>query len=620
MRELSIIKDELPAPVFSEDLGGLRQHGTRYCPICHKKALHILSGWKGSTAHIMTRCGNSECDLRFDYREAYPSADQMDYHVLIQKFEDKALTLFYDYVAKTKIKKQLELDSAKEWEEGRTTNPRITLEEEKNGSTNRQGQENNEGDEENLRAGESQASILRDDPRKKDYGSGGQESPEEKGSNEEIEEVVFHGRHPFKLYLNKSGEPMEPEKDYFGVTLEDPYKGKLTPCCDFALCKSALCYWIIATIATILTVFVFINFVHADEPYRCIDALGLTTDADCDTLEATLSGGEMIGMFMDVDGFKPAMPCIKRLVEHRKIKAFRGEGAWSDVHHFKTDNASLDSYADLFTPLEPIAKKIPVYASGACEHDLRSTYAKILRAKTLQRCPHCIYVNTPMPNRGDYIDSMNEVHGTAFIPRAFRQYPKGYSLDGTDFSQVDAQKWNTDRADGKYRCIWGFGNNKKYGHADNTPRSRRKVVPPRQYIQSQLKMTESRGATPVIPGTLDWKPGFLLKPAADNHPNDPKGWKVMFVLPSKYVNGLEILDVNKRLLTTAPYYAPYDGGGYRYYTRFYCSELAASAKGSSRSEYILLSVVRNVVDSKGKIKKVRDTYKASHPCFRKEVK
>lgn len=312
----------------------------------------------------------------------------------------------------------------------------------------------------------------------------------------------------------------------------------------------------------------------------------------CDVLLSTHPTGAPIGAFADT--FGDFAPCLDRLVSSGRVDTARIHLEWSDTHTFRPRD--FDAIANKATAYQRILARHPgkrIYLSGACEHNLNSGDAKLLRAKVLAKCPSCAgYVNTPW--KGALIDGINEVHGKASPPNG--EY--FYSFDGHPAVDSDVESYKRRHARAKFFFLWEPRFNGRWEDNDNTPRPQRRGYPDAKLVSSVVALSQAKGATGRL-GRLD-----LHKSHSENkgkgdwraeHPVDILEQKADFV---SYVttNGLEIEKCSGKdakgerysPMTTSPWSTK--SPGYRYYCRSWGYELADKARRLSGFPLVYLRI------------------------------
>jgi hypothetical protein len=297
-----------------------------------------------------------------------------------------------------------------------------------------------------------------------------------------------------------------------------------------------------------------------------MDYLGLAKFCNA-ALEAH-PNGTAVGAFIDT--FGDSLPCLEQFVRNRKADTFRVHLAWSDTHQFNPRD--FDNIAAKAVKLNLLAGRYPnhkFYVSGACEHNLDATQAKILRAKVLAKCPRCAgYSNSVW--KGATIDGVNEVHGDS--PRK----PSGQyivSYDGDSAVDSDVTLWKSKYSDALIQFLWEPRFNGRWETNDSTPRPNRKGWPDAKFIQSVAFLFTDRGAVGKL-GKTD-----IYKSHSENKGNgDPRAEKPVAILGIK-VPEISLVSVNGKEIAKARYYGSFEGNRSRYYFPAYGFELAKKANG-----------------------------------------
>lgn len=289
----------------------------------------------------------------------------------------------------------------------------------------------------------------------------------------------------------------------------------------------------------------------------------------CDAINASHPRGYAAGFFLDT--FGDALPCAERLFRSGKADTFRFHYEWSDTHSFPP--SSFDRIANKSVAVEKFIERNPgvkVIASGACEHNLDATQAKILRAKVLAKCPRCAgYSNSIW--KGATIDGINEVHGLK--PKK----PKGQYIESTDGEPLedgDATLWKQTYSDALIQFAWTCRFNGRWECNDKTPRPDRTGYPTDpKFIESIAYQFADRGAVGPLGKTDIYKSHSENKGTGDNRAEKP-----VAILGIK-VPEISLISVNGKEIAKARYYGSFEGNRSRYYFPAYGFELAKKANG-----------------------------------------
>lgn len=269
-----------------------------------------------------------------------------------------------------------------------------------------------------------------------------------------------------------------------------------------------------------------------------------------------------VGFFAET--FGDAFPIVRKELEAGRSKV-RVHFIWSDTHTFgDRDIPKVQALARRYAPLCATGR---LELSPFCEHNVAQPdkYLDIVA----KLAPGCAVVNTPWRG-GISRKYKNEVHGDHSVPAG--QY--NYSFDGTNSVDAQLHDINTVGRDGKPKVIPGYFSkhlradtfflwhprlNLKWSMKDTTPRPKRNAKPTAEFMDSlEYLFTD--------PGAVSLPKGWLLKSHADHHGGaDPKGDKLIVISPIR-ASKVELKRGN-RLVATLPFYGPFDGGGYRYYSR-----------------------------------------------------
>lgn len=273
--------------------------------------------------------------------------------------------------------------------------------------------------------------------------------------------------------------------------------------------------------------------------------------------------GFALGVFSKT--FGDSMPLVKEIVATGKCKALRVQLLWSDTHSFSDrDIGELKKEAHRWEEFARHHKKVPVYLSPFCEHNLSAPdkYLKIVK----DAAPHCEPVNTPWKGAlsSRYI---NEVHGPKSSP------PHGkyiFSYDGSDMldSDVEAAKRKHGNAMIWFGWTANFNGLAEVDDKPRPPREARKNWPTAKLIRSLLhEMGHAKGPTRLPPHWL-WK--SHAEDTGDTRSNKP-----VLITPVK-AGSAELL-WQGQVVSTAPYYKPFLDGRHRYYFPEWGFEIARKA-------------------------------------------
>lgn len=256
-----------------------------------------------------------------------------------------------------------------------------------------------------------------------------------------------------------------------------------------------------------------------------------------------------IGVFAET--FGDAFPLVRQ--ELRAGRALvRVHFLWSDSHSFSDrDMPRIKALAEKYAPLcREYGLRLEL--SPLCEHNLAAPH-KFLDA-VAELAPGCRVVNTPWKGAlsGKY---KNEVHGDHKPPAG----PYNHSFDGTNAVDSNVMKVRRIHSRADVLFIWNPRLNLKWSMKDTTPRPQRKALPTPEFMRS-LEYLEGS------PGEAKLPVRWLAKSHSERHSaTDTKGDKLLIISPVKAA-AVQLKRAGK-VITTLPYYGPYDAGGHRYYSK-----------------------------------------------------
>lgn len=299
----------------------------------------------------------------------------------------------------------------------------------------------------------------------------------------------------------------------------------------------------------------------------------------CDTILKNHPQGWAAGFFVEVDGFGDSTSCIRALLRSGKTDTIRAHLEWSDTHSFP--KSRFDAIAGKASRLESIAREFPnakIYVSGACEHNLNSTDAKLLRAKVLAKCPSCTaYVNTPW--KGAKIDGINEFHNKDKGSGRFI-----HSFDGTPVVDADSKGVINANSGALIQFLWDARFNGRWEDNDNTPRAKRRGWPDGKLIQSVQYLWTDKGRIGKLPAN------WIYKSHSENKGNgDSRAEKPVVIITPK-TSSISFVATNGREIGKASYYGTFEGGRHRYYASIWGYELAEKARAVSGSPLVTIRV------------------------------
>lgn len=314
----------------------------------------------------------------------------------------------------------------------------------------------------------------------------------------------------------------------------------------------------------------------------------------CAELRAELPRGWDVAF--DTIALKDAIPCMKQICDDGKAASILGHLKWEDSHACTRDLAGVEKEASRLNAVAAYCakKNIPVFVSGQCEHNCDENGAKLLRAKSLAKCPLCAgYVNTPLNGAFLYDgNTINETHGQT--PRKPTKGLWWVDWDGTPAVDGNVEAWKQWTATAQKRRYWDACNNGKFEASDTTPRDQRKGWCTREQLRAEVRLNSPRGAVGLLP------PLWLYKSSSENKgTTDPRAERPAIIIPIKTesvslvtTNGKEIIKcpggTKWSPMTTAPWSAQHPG--FRNYCPLEGYKLADKARQLSGSELTFIHV------------------------------
>lgn len=218
-------------------------------------------------------------------------------------------------------------------------------------------------------------------------------------------------------------------------------------------------------------------------PVACLDALGLgDSPTYCQNLATAITEPLMLGAFLNEDGFGSSLACVTHLVDLGKVNAVRFEGDFRDDHICAKSAAENTKRSKDFAGVRALAGRVPVRASGQCEHSCDSRSALDMERQLSGVCPGCRPINVPLlSRRGAVVGANNECHGNEVCGN-------GSSLDGTDPDALNYITWKAQRSAQDYVCIWDHVLNRKTSAGDRTPRGKRRRIPTVAELRELIRM------------------------------------------------------------------------------------------------------------------------------------
>lgn len=267
---------------------------------------------------------------------------------------------------------------------------------------------------------------------------------------------------------------------------------------------------------------------------------------------STVHPGEGRGHFSNL--FGDAIPTVKAEIAHG-VGFERLHLMWKDNHQFSpSDFPSIVAEAKRVCPTIEANPQIHWYLSGACEHNLNQSNARLLAQKVLAACPAAAYVNTPLGNKGAVLpEYINESHGGG-KPLSARF---SFSSDGNASEDSDIESLKKTFAGAEYFMMWGPRYNGRWESNDSTPRPNRKGWPDVKYVQSLVYLTTNKGPI-IVPKNWLWK-----SHSENKGTNDPRAEHPVAIIPPK-ANQI-ILKKGNVIVGVLPYYGTYVDGRFRYY-------------------------------------------------------
>lgn len=263
----------------------------------------------------------------------------------------------------------------------------------------------------------------------------------------------------------------------------------------------------------------------------------------------SLPQGWALGIFDNT--FGDATPVVIKALK-RHCPLVRVQMLWSDAHTF--GDGDIPKIKQIAKKYEAIAKRFPnskIQLSPFCEHNLQNPdkYLDIVK----NNAPSCTPVNTIWLGAKSK-KYKNEVHGELKAPKG----AYNFSFDGTNCVDSDVEKFKSIHSNSEVFFFWHPRFNLKWSMGDTTPRHLRTAVPTKELIESVVYLHTK-------PGKINVPEKWLIKSHAERHgADDLKGDKLLIISPIK-TSALK-LKYRQNLTETLPYYGPFEGGGYRYYS------------------------------------------------------
>lgn len=296
-----------------------------------------------------------------------------------------------------------------------------------------------------------------------------------------------------------------------------------------------------------------ITLPQSSGPRPCIDTLGAAKYPKALRVIPKHFG---IGGFAKT--FGDFFPTAKKELEQGR-EFIRVNLLWSDSHSYGDKDISFIRMES--QRYDTLCQRFPgrIEIAPFTEHNLTNAdkYLKIVA----DAAPHC---GKPVNSvwKGSFTKNpayKNEAHGSHKPPKipgvSYNWSDDGRSSVDTNFP--DSIKLHS-RAD--LVCAWHPCNNGKYSMKDSTPRPQRKGWCSEDMLRSLVYLFTDKGYTSL-------PKNYISKSHSDNHSYlgkpDPRGDKLLIIAPIQ-ANEV-ILKKQGKKVGTLPYYAPFDGGGYRYY-------------------------------------------------------
>jgi hypothetical protein len=238
---------------------------------------------------------------------------------------------------------------------------------------------------------------------------------------------------------------------------------------------------------------------------------------------------------------------------------------WKDNHTFTQDDLKFAKKE--IRRYQPLCAKFKgkVEITPFTEHNLKQPLLDKWLDEVQAEAKDCIIINSVW--QGDYTTKYkNEVHGHHAKP-PFGKY--NYSYDGTNAVDDNISEMLEKHKDADVFCVWHPRLNLRWNQKDPANRAQRNLEadersPTKELLESLVYLFSHKGVF-KIPNN------WLVKSHAENHgPNpvtgqaDLKGDKLLIISPVK--SSAIDLTRNGKLIARLPYYGPFDGGGFRYYS------------------------------------------------------
>ena len=312
-----------------------------------------------------------------------------------------------------------------------------------------------------------------------------------------------------------------------------------------------------------------------------------------DTLAAAQYGAELKALpnHIAISGFAKTFgdffPVAKKELD-RGRQYIRVDMMWSDSHSFgDKDIPFLKKEGKRYEILCAAYPDRKIELATFTEHNLQNPdkYHDILQAAA----PHCRIVNTPW--KGALSKAYkNEIHGDHAKPGK----PYNYSFDGTNSVDADVESYKAKYSDAELFCMWHPRLNLKWSMKDSANRDKRIKEskdrrPNKALLESLVYLFNNKGSTSI-------PKGWLPKSHSERHEkSDAKGDKFLLISPIKQANKkgkvkpIQLKAAGKKA-ASLPYYGPFDGGGYRYYSTllgYQISEKCRALSGASLCEVFI---------------------------------
>lgn len=352
------------------------------------------------------------------------------------------------------------------------------------------------------------------------------------------------------------------------------------------------------------------------------DALGLghpkyPVDLFIETAPATKDGGALIagGSFDCEDTFGRSFRRARKCLLSGKFYSWRFHAHWSPqtagkkICPLEKLRAKLPEYERLAQEMSDL-KVGALYVSHSCEYRNTSEKDIVARVKLIEKfAPSCIPVNCPDPGYPVFGNALVERHGASARSNGI------ISTDGHSAYDINILNWFL-RGAADLRLVWGLRDNlaeNKDPDDPFIPPLQRKAIPSREYLESLNALLFNPEPPPTVAFTsIPFAKPLLYKTHAEDSQGveDPRENKPLVMLPQKdsYVM---LIDKHKDSVCTFPYWQPYPGGVYRYYSglpggpKLYGYQIAAKAKAQSGSPWVWF-----------KFPEKPEIYGPVHPSFR----